>query len=130
MGDLQYKLEVAVRDNNILHVKHNIELLGDNAKSDRPLRIAFNKGHTELLLTINTNDREYRIVELGPVLKKIVDKILLKNRSGKDYTEWFPLLRQGYVSKGVENYLIELYAYQNDLVVKRKLSLEAFFYYR
>jgi hypothetical protein len=57
------------------------------------------------------------LVMIGPVLRMLVDKLTFKTKSGKDYSDWFPLLRQGYMSDFYVKTLLELYIYENNLII-------------
>ncbi len=120
-NDWQSALESAVYTNNTTLVNYFMGLLGDNLSYQGPLSIAVYRGYIDLIkffLGHGVNVSELNdLVMIGPVLRMLVDKLTFKTKSGVDYSDWFPLLRQGYISDSYIETLLELYIYENNLII-------------
>ncbi len=120
-NDFQRALETAVSTNNLELIEYFLSIIGPNVSYSRPLQIALYNSYIELVgMFLSYEEQKYpfndTVVVLGPVLKLLVDNLSIKTRSNNDYSNWFPMLNQGYISQSVLDNILLLYLYQNHLV--------------
>ncbi len=68
--------------------------------------------HTEMICNIPSDSY---FTQLGPVLINLVQKLTFKNKLGQDYSDLFPLLKQGYILSLTNVYILENYMLENKL---------------
>ncbi len=120
----QMALLSSIETNNMELVNYFLGLIGDNIEdymANNLLVKSLHLGNIDLIeFFLNYMVKKSQLNDLviiGPVLRSLVEKISFKTKSGEDYSDWFPLLRQGYISESYVPFLLKLYIHETKLKI-------------
>ncbi len=125
-------LRIAIKKNNPLLARYFIQLIGINGQYYGLLRNAMEIGNLDAInllvgIILQQNQRT-QIYFMGPVLQELIKNLSFEVLN-KDYSEWFPLLKEGYGTFDAIYLCLLIYLKQNKLRRRDTFILDDFLKY-